>query len=81
LLGPYIAANFKLHGTTFITTAEKLTNAFEEDMNIHGLGALAEIYDGDPPHYPHGAIISALSTAELLRAKYLITKYKQEEEI
>ena len=81
LLGPYISANFKLHGAAFITTAEKLTNAFEEDMNIHGLGALAEIYDGDPPHYPHGAIISALSTAELLRAKYLITKYKQEEEI
>ncbi|MDD2594633.1 MAG: glycogen debranching enzyme N-terminal domain-containing protein [Bacteroidales bacterium] len=79
LLGPYVSANFKLHGGSFIRKAEELVSGFEEDMNIHGIGAVCEIYDGDPPHYPHGAINSAVSTAEILRIKYMINKYKGEE--
>lgn len=80
LLGMYVAANFKLFGVSFIRTAEELIAGFEEDINIHGIGAIAEIYDGDPPHYPHGAINSATGTAEILRVKYMINKYKKEEE-
>jgi glycogen debranching enzyme len=48
-------------------------------MNIHGIGMVAEIYDGDPPHHPHGAILAASATAEIIRVKYLINKYKLEE--
>ena len=40
--------------------------------------AFAELYDGDPPHEPHGAIASALSTAALLYVDYLIEKYKED---
>jgi len=79
LLGPYITANLKLYGPSYLRTAEMLVDGFAEDMNIHGLGAVAEIYDGDPPHYPHGAINSAASVSEILRVKYLINKYKKED--
>lgn len=33
-----------------------------------GLGQLCELFDGDKPHRPGGAIASASSVAELLRA-------------
>ncbi|MCI2121423.1 MAG: amylo-alpha-1,6-glucosidase [Bacteroidales bacterium] len=76
LLGPYIAANFKLRGKLFVNRAEQLADAFAEDLTIHGVGSVAELYDGNPPHNPHGAISSATAIAVILRAKYLIDKYK-----
>ena len=60
--------------------AQELIDGFQEDLNIHGIAAVAEIYDGDPPYNPHGAINSAMSVAEILRVKYLISQYKDKEE-
>lgn len=79
LLGSFVEANFKIHGPSFIRTAQDLIDGFQEDVNIHGIGAVSEIYDGDPPYVPHGAINCAMSVAEILRVKYLIEKYKEEE--
>ena len=80
LLGAYVDASFKLFGHSFVRKAQELVDGFQEDLNIHGIGAVAEIYDGDPPYNPHGAINSALSVAEILRVKYLIKQYKDKEE-
>ena len=80
LLGPYVSASFKLFGPSFVRKARELVDAFQEDMNVHGIAAVAEIYDGDPPYFPHGAINSALSVSEILRVKYLIEQYKDKEE-
>ena len=33
-----------------------------------GVGSISEIFDGDPPHHPRGAIAQAWSVAEVLRA-------------
>jgi predicted glycogen debranching enzyme len=79
LLGAYIASCLKLYGASYLRTSQALVSGFEEDMNIHGIGMVAEIYDGDPPHHPHGAILAASATAEIIRVKYLINKYKLEE--
>ena len=78
LLGAYVAASFKLYGASFVREAQALIDGFQEDLNIHGIAAVAEIYDGDPPYMPHGAINSALSVSEILRVKYLIKQYKEE---
>ena len=80
LLGAYIDASFKLYGGSFIRTAQDLIDGFQEDMNVHGIGCVAEIYDGDPQYAAHGAICSALSVGEILRVKYLINKYKEAEQ-
>ena len=80
LLGAYADASFKLFGPSFVRKAQELVDGFQEDLNIHGIAAVAEIYDGDPPYNPHGAINSALSVAEILRVKYLIKQYKDKEE-
>ena len=71
-------ASFKLFGPSFVRKAQELVDGFQEDLNIHGIATVAEIYDGDPPYIPHGAINSALSVAEIIRVKYLIKQNKEE---
>ncbi|MCI1640032.1 MAG: amylo-alpha-1,6-glucosidase [Bacteroidales bacterium] len=78
LLGDYVAICFKMQGPSFSKKAEWLTEGFYDDLNKHGVGAFSEIYDGDPPHEPHGAISSALSTAALLTVDYIMDKNKEE---
>jgi glycogen debranching enzyme len=43
-------------------------HAFEQEHRIHGLLHVSEVYDGDPPHRPGGAIAQSWNTAELIRA-------------
>jgi glycogen debranching enzyme len=65
-------------GGTFYGRAKYLTEGFYQDISKHGVGLFSELYDGDPPHEPHGAISCAMSTAALLRIDYLMNKYKEE---
>ena len=78
LLYHYVDLNFRFRGASYAKKAEWLTEGFFADLSKHGVGAFSELYDGDPPHEPHGAISSALSTAALLGVDYLIKKYKEE---
>ena len=78
LLAPYIDVCFKMMGETFYGRAKYLTEGFLQDVSKHGVGAFSELYDGDPPHEPHGAIASAMSTAALLRIEYIMNQYKKE---
>ena len=79
LLAPYIWVSLRMKGASFVKKAEWLIEGFQEDLNKHGVGAFSELYDGDPPHEPHGAISSALSTSALLMVDYIISKYKEEQ--
>ncbi len=74
LLGPYIDLDIMLNGKSAVNKDEALLDAFEEDINIHGIGSVAEIYDGDPSHRPHGCISSAISVAEIIRGKSLLSR-------
>ena len=76
LLAPYADICFRMMGSTFWKKAEYLTEGFYEDVSKHGVGVFPELYDGDPPHEPHGAISSACSTAALLTVDYLMKKYE-----
>jgi len=77
LLEPYIEMSFKVKGPSFLKRAEWLIEGFWADLSKHGVGAFSELYDGDPPHEPHGVISSALSTAALLAVSDMIEKYKE----
>jgi len=77
LLYYYSLVKFRMMGGSFYKKAIWLCEGFfKEDLSKHGVGAFSELYDGDPPHEPHGAISSALSTAALLGVEYLCEKYK-----
>ena len=78
LLSQYAYASFNMMGKNFIKRAEWLTEGFYEDLSKHGVGCFSELYDGDPPHEPHGAISSAMTTAALLNINWLIDKYREE---
>lgn len=79
LLAPYIDVCFRIMGPAFRNRANYLVEGFFEDISKHGVGAFSELYDGDPPHEPHGAIASAMSTAALLRIEYIMDQYRKEE--
>lgn len=78
LLGFYIEASLKLYGAGFIRKAQELIDAFEEDMTIHCIASISEVYDGDPPHQPHGCTSYSSSVAELLRAMAMVEQYKKD---
>lgn len=75
LTGPYIEANFRLYGTSFVSTAKELVAGFEEDMTLYGVCSISEVYDGNPPYQPNGCISQAWSVGEILRALALTEKY------
>lgn len=77
LLAPYIDTCFRVKGPAFLKRAQWLVEGFYEDLNKHGVGAFAELYDGDPPFEPHGAVSSAMSTSALLVVDELLKQYKE----
>jgi len=78
LLGPYFNICFRMMGENFLYKAESLVSGFMEDVSKHGVGAFSELYDGDPPHEPHGAISSATATAALLWCEYMMDNYRKQ---
>ncbi|MFN8559683.1 MAG: amylo-alpha-1,6-glucosidase, partial [Dehalococcoidia bacterium] len=66
LLGPYVAASLRVHGDR--AAARTLLAPIADHLRDGGLGTVAEILDGDPPHPPRGCTAQAWGVAELLRA-------------
>ncbi|MDP3437211.1 MAG: amylo-alpha-1,6-glucosidase [Bacteroidales bacterium] len=79
LLSFYIDAMFKLYGATFLSKAQELVEAFEEELSLHCIGSISEVFDGDPPHQPHGCTSYSVSVASLLTSMRLIENYKNSE--
>ncbi len=74
LLGPFCEAWLKVYGQQGVQKVRNLVYGMEEVMGEHGITTISEIYDGDPPHAPRGAISQAWSVAEILRIIDLIDK-------
>lgn len=77
LLGHFCEGYLKIHNKSGLALVEKIFNSFEEGMSSYGIGTIPEIYDGDPPHNPKGAISQAWSVGELLRIHNMIEQYKR----
>ncbi|MEA2707847.1 MAG: hypothetical protein QOF78_448 [Phycisphaerales bacterium] len=69
LLGQFITAHLRVsgRGEAARNEARKLLDACLSHMRGDGLGQLCELFDGDGPHRPGGAIASAPAVGELLR--------------
>ena len=65
-IGPFVAAHLRVHGDPDL--ARSFLEPLTRHLSDHGLGSVAEIFDGDTPHAPRGAFAQAWSVAELLRA-------------
>lgn len=78
LLEHYVKAYLDLYKAGGLSTVKQLYHGFEEDMLMHGIGSISEIYDGDPPHTPRGSISQAWSVASVLRIGEMIEKLESE---
>jgi predicted glycogen debranching enzyme len=67
LMGVYFDAVIRVYGEQGKGEARAWLAAFERHLEEAGLGTVSEVFDGDPPHRPSGAISQAWSVAELLR--------------
>jgi glycogen debranching enzyme len=77
LLAHYVEAKFNLHGKSFIPEAKRIMSNFEQDMTTGCICAIPEMYTGDPPHEPCGAISHAWSVAAVLFIAHLIELYEK----
>ena len=66
LLGPFSLAVHRTTGDADL--ARTYLRSMESHLNEHGLGGIAEIFDGDSPHTARGAPWQAWSVGEFLRA-------------
>jgi predicted glycogen debranching enzyme len=67
LIGIYFDSVIRLHGEEGKAAAREWLGAFAPHLRDAGLGTVSEVFDGDPPHRPRGAIAQAWSVAEILR--------------
>jgi predicted glycogen debranching enzyme len=72
LLGPYVAAMVRVRGRNAAVLAEarSVMRPCVERIGGPGYGHLCELFDGDAPHAPGGAVASCLGVAELLRSYF-----------
>ncbi len=66
LLGPFALAHFKVYGDR--AAARSFLEPLADHLRDHGVGSIAEVFDGDAPFAPRGCIAQAWSVAETLRA-------------
>ena len=72
LIAPYAEAHFRVHGDAAAALA--VLQPLEMHLSDAGLGSISEIFDGDPPHFPRGAIAQAWGVAEVLRVWRLLAR-------
>ena len=78
LVGPFCDGWLKVYGEGGVPRVRKLIMGFEETLTEAGISTISEIFDGDPPHNPGGAISQAWSVSEVLRIYTLLEKkYKE----
>jgi predicted glycogen debranching enzyme len=77
LLGFYSEAYLKIHQKTGLNKIKNIYEGLAPELKIAGLGTISEIYDGNPPHQPRGAISQAWSVAEVLRIRKMINSYTE----
>lgn len=74
LLGQYTEAYLRLYGNSGVAFLERMLIGMEEELQMHGVGTISELFDGNPPFTGRGAISFAMSVGEILRAKELLNQ-------
>ncbi|MDE7150260.1 MAG: amylo-alpha-1,6-glucosidase, partial [Bacteroidales bacterium] len=72
LLEPFAQACRAVYGERARPVLEKIWEGFAPALGELCMGTLPEIYDGNPPHAPRGAVSQAWSVAALLRINEML---------
>jgi predicted glycogen debranching enzyme len=74
LVGPFVLAHLRVYGDP--EEAMRFLEPLGISVQMYGLGTLGEIFEGDSPFTPHGAIAQAWTVGEVLRASREIQKFQ-----
>jgi predicted glycogen debranching enzyme len=77
LLGPFSLAAYRVAGD--VKAAQAVLAPISDALLDQAVGAIGEIFDGDPPHHPRGAPAQAWSVACILDAWRLLKEAEQTE--
>ena len=75
LMGFYMEAYLRIYKVSGVSFVERYLIGMEDEMTSHCIGALPELFDGNPPFVGRGAVSFAMNTAEILRILKLLSKY------
>ncbi len=73
----FVEAYLKIHKKAGLPFVKQLMEDFEDDMTEHCIGAMSELYNGNPPHRAKGAISQAWSVAAVVYATKLVQNFKE----
>ncbi len=76
LLGAYLEAYLKIFGKSGVSFVERMLISMEEEVKLHCIGTIPELFDGNPPFTGRGAISFAMNVAAMLRIIRMLEKYK-----
>jgi predicted glycogen debranching enzyme len=77
LLGFYLEAYLRLYQLSGFSFAERMLIGIDEEMNMHCIGTLSELFDGNPPFQNGGAISFAMNVAAILRILKLLESFAE----
>ena len=78
LFGAYLEAYLKIFKLSGVSFVERMLIGFEEEMKMHCIGSISEIFDGNPPFTGRGAISFAMNVGAILRLLKLLENYNNQ---
>lgn len=78
LLGAYLESYLRVFGKSGVSFVERMLISMEEEMTMHCIGTISEVFDGSPPFIGRGAISYAMSVSAILRVVELLKIYNAE---
>ena len=73
----YVKTAFAIAGERFISDAEAILEAFNDEIQTDCIGSVSECFEGDPPFRARGCVSQATSVGGLLYISDLITEWKK----
>ncbi len=78
LFGAYLISYLKVFGMSGVSFVERMLIGFEEEMSLHCVGSISELFDGNPPFEGRGAISFSMNVAAILRVLKILSEYNQD---
>lgn len=78
LLGFYLESYFRIFQRSGVSFIERMMISMEEEVKLHCIGTIPELFDGNPPFQGRGAISFAMNVAAMLRIVRLLEKVNAE---
>jgi predicted glycogen debranching enzyme len=75
LLGAYLESYLRIFGKSGVSFVRRMLVSMEEEVKLHCIGTIPELFDGNPPFTGRGAISFAMNVANILRISKMLEKF------